>query len=178
MRPARSKKTLWWGVGFILAGLAGVSLFHAGGAGVTPFSGWGNGGIFDKGSYTSNGERIYYLGIDSDGRRIRTRGGPHWLNAMGGSCVNCHGSHGQGGFPIMMGTKVPSDIRYRALTAGEQGHDGDEAGEGHRYTDEDILRAITEGVEPDGKRLDPTMPRWQMEKDDLGDLLEYLKSLE
>jgi hypothetical protein len=78
----------------------------------------------------------------------------------------------------MMGTKVPSDIRYRALTAGEHGHDGEETGEGHNYTDEDIRRAITEGMEPDGKRLDPTMPRWKMGNNDLGDLLEYLKTLE
>ena len=178
MRPARSKKTLLWGVGLILAGFAGVTLFHAGGAGMAPFSGWGNGGIFDKGSYSSNGERIYYLGIDSQGERIRIRGGPHWLNSMGGSCVNCHGADGRGGFPVMMGTKVPPDIRYKALASGARETRGEEAEKEQPYTDEDIRRAITEGVEPDGKRLDPTMPRWQMEKDDLGDLLEYLKSLE
>lgn len=178
MNTGRSKKTLWWGAGLILAGLVGASLFNAGGTGVAQFSGWGNGGIFDKGTYASNGERIYYLGIDSDGNRIRTKGGPHWLYTMGGSCVNCHGSHGWGGFPIMMGTKVPSDIRYSVLTSGEHGHDDEEAEKDQPYTDEDIRRAITEGVEPDGKRLDPTMPRWNMGNNDLGDLLEYLKTLE
>ena len=78
----------------------------------------------------------------------------------------------------MMGTKVPPDIRYQALTSGEQGHVGEEGEEGHRYTDEEILKAITEGVEPDGKRLDPTMPRWKIKDQDLKDLLEYLKTLD
>jgi len=178
VRPDRSKKSLLWGLGFILLGFAGISMVHHSGPGMAPFSGWGGGGFYDKGSYASNGERIYYLGIDSQGERIRTRGGPHWLRAMGGSCVNCHGKDGHGGFPVMMGTKVPSDIRYQALTSGEHGHDGEEGEEGHRYTDEDILKAITEGVEPDGNRLDPTMPRWKMAEKDLVDLLEFLKSLE
>ncbi|MDT8395333.1 MAG: cytochrome c [bacterium] len=177
MNGRRSGKTLWWGVGLILAGFAGMALFLAGGSRVAPFTGWGGGGVLDKGSYSSNGERIYYLGIDSAGNRIRTRGGPHWLRAMGGSCVNCHGVGGQGRFPVMMGTKVPSDIRYKALTSGESGHDGGDGEAGHRYTDEDIRRAITDGVEPDGKRLDPTMPQWKMGDQDLLDLLDYLKTL-
>ncbi len=178
MKGRRSGKILWLGVGLIVAGFAGMSLVHKSGPGVVRFSGWGSGGIFDKGSYSSNGERIYYLGIDSEGRRIKTRGGPHWFYSMGGSCVNCHGADGRGKFPVMMGTKVPSDIRYQALVSGERGHEGEEAEEGHRYTDEDILRAITDGVEPDGKPLDPTMPRWKIGKEDLNDLLEYLKFLD
>jgi len=178
MRSGDPKKTLIWGVGFILLGFAGLSFFYGGGSRMSSFSGWGGGGLYDKGSYASNGERIYYLGIDGQGERIRTRGGPHWLRAMGGSCVNCHGADGRGGFPVMMGTKVPPDIRYQALTSGEQGHAGEEGEEGHRYTDEDILKAITEGVEPDGKRLDPTMPRWKIKDQDLKDLLEYLKTLD
>lgn len=177
MNSRPSRKLLWWGGALIILGLGGMSFFHGAGGGIAPFSGWGGGGYFDKGSWSSNGERIYYLGIDGDGDRIRTRGGPHWLYAMGGGCVNCHGPDGRGGFPVMMGTKVPPDIRYGSLVSGEQGHDGDDDGEGHRYTDEDIMRAITEGVEPDGEPLDPTMPRWKMDQEDLADLLDYLKTL-
>ena len=178
MKPHRSRKNLWWGVGLIVVGLAGMSFFHACGTRVAPFSGWGGGGVLDKGSYASNGERIYYLGIDSEGNRIRTRGGPHWIRAMGGSCVNCHGADGQGRLPVMMGTKLPADIRYQALTSGEHGHDGEDGEAGPVYTDEDIMRAITDGVEPDGKRLDPTMPRWKMADQDLRDLVDYLKTLD
>ncbi|MDF1525265.1 MAG: cytochrome c [bacterium] len=178
MRSGDPKRTLMWGVGLILLGFAGLLLFNGAGSRMTSFTGWGGGGLYDKGSYASSGERIYYLGMDSDGKRLRTRDGPHWLNSMGGSCVNCHGADGRGGFPVMMGTKVPPDIRYKALASGARETRGEAAEIEQPYTDEDIRRAITEGVEPDGKRLDPTMPKWKMSDQDLQDLLEFLKTLD
>lgn len=178
MKPSRSGEALWWGIGLIVLGLAGISFFRtAAPPGSAPFSGWGSGGYYDRGSYASSGERIYYLGIDSEGKRIRTRGGPPWLYGMGGSCVNCHGPDGRGGFPVMMGTEVPSDIRFSNLMTGEHGQGG-EGASGHRYTEEDIRRAITDGVEPDGERLDPTMPRYDMGDEDLNDLIGFLKILD
>ncbi len=176
MSVARSRRSLWWGLGLMILGIAGVCLSGAGRGHMTPFSGWGAGGTYDKGSYASNGERIYYLGIDSEGQRIRFRGGPHWLRMMGGSCINCHGPDGKGGLPVMMGTHIPGDIRYSALVSGK--HHGDEEGEEEAYTDEDIRRAIREGIEPSGEVMDRTMPRWtNMSDEDLDDLMEYLKEL-
>jgi cytochrome c oxidase subunit 2 len=177
MSDKRSRLTLWWGLALLILGISGVSLSGAGSGHMAPFSGWGAGGTYDKGSYDSNGERIYYLGIDRDGQRIRFRGGPHWLRMMGGSCVNCHGPDGTGGLPVMMGTHIPGDIRYSALVSGE--HHGEEGGkEGVAYTDEDIRRVIREGIEPSGERMDRTMPRWNISDSDMVDLLEYLKELE
>ena len=175
MNGKRSRRTLWWGLGLLILGIAGVCLSGARSGYMTPFSGWGSGGVYDKGSYASNGERIYYLGIDSEEQRIRFRNGPHWLRRMGGSCVNCHGPDGKGGLPVMMGTHIPGDIRYSVLVSGK--HHGEEEGEEEAYTDEDIRRAIREGIEPSGKRMDRTMPRWDISDEDLDDLLEYLKKL-
>ena len=70
------------------------------------------------------------------------------------------------------------DIRYQTLTAEEHGEEGKEEMEHGPYTDEDIKRAITEGVEPDGEPLDWPMPRWSMSDEDLDDLLEFLKTLD
>ena len=179
MSGKKSRRTLWWGLGLIIIGFVGMGLFHSSGYGPAPFSGWGHGGVYDKGSYATNGERIYYLGVDSEGQRIRFRGGPHWLRMMGGSCFNCHGPNGRGGFPVMMGTHTPGDIRYSALVSGK--HHGEEEGEeeeGEVYTDEDIRKAIRESVEPSGESMDRTMPRWNISDDDMNDLLEYLKELE
>lgn len=178
MNTRGSRRTLWWGLGLLILGIAGIFFIGGGSGHMAPFSGWGAGGIYDKGSYASNGERIYYLGIDGDGGRIRFRGGPHWLRMMGGSCVNCHGPDGRGGIPVMLGTHLPGDIRYSALISGE--HHGDEKNEEdevHAYTEEEIRRAIREGVEPSGERMDRTMPRWDMSDEDLRDLIEYLKEL-
>jgi mono/diheme cytochrome c family protein len=76
----------------------------------------------------------------------------------------------------MMGTKLPSDIRYSALTEKEPHAHGTE--EAHSpYTDELIKRAITQGMNPAGKSLDWTMPRWEMTEEDLNDLIAYLRTL-
>lgn len=45
MRAERSKKTLWWGLGLTILGLAGMFLFHGADPGMVPFSGWGGGGV-------------------------------------------------------------------------------------------------------------------------------------
>lgn len=129
-----------------------------------------------KTDFASNGERIYYTGTSERTGPIPFRGGPMWLWVHGGSCVDCHGVKGRGGVPIMMGTEIPPDIRYTALT--EQEHDAHSGEEAHpAYTEESIERAITLGLEPDGHELDWTMPRWQMQQEDLKDLVQYLKTL-
>jgi cytochrome c oxidase subunit 2 len=155
-------------VGLILACLAGVLLFFpwnraARPAAVAPGPLQG---------YASNGETIYFTGVNDRGQRIPFTGGPMWLSMRGGGCASCHGPDGRGGAPVMMGTEIPPDIRYHHLI--EEEH---EEGEAHpAYTDETIKRAITEGGEPDGESMDLTMPRWQMSERDLDDLLEFLKT--
>ncbi len=59
----------------------------------------------------------------------------------------------------------PPDIRYQELKG--------------NYLNNDTLiaRAITHGIDEDGKGLDTCMPRWQLEQNDLGDLIAYLKTL-
>lgn len=132
---------------------------------------WGRGPSVE--GYSSNGERIYFTGTSDSGRPITFQGGPMWLYMHGGSCASCHGADGRGGVPVMMGTAIPSDIRYEHLT--EEEH---EEGEVHPpYNDELIKRAITERLNPAGEPLDLTMPRWQMSEEDLNDLLDFLKTL-
>jgi len=174
MSSSGPSKILLWGIGLIFLGVAGIFLFRGTGRGPVPFAGWGGGGVYDKGTYATNGERIYYLGIDSDGNRLKFSGGPHWLRNMGGSCINCHGPDGRGGVPVMMGTHLPGDIRYSALISGAH-HPGEEGEK--PYTDEGIARAIRQGIEPSGQTLDRTMPRWRISDKDMNDLIEFLKTL-
>jgi len=137
--------------------------------------GWFAGG-YPKARYRSNGERIYYTGISERSGPIPAAGGPMWLGMRGGGCVTCHGVHGRGGVPVMMGGAVPSDIRYETLTQEEH-----RAGEGTRehppYTEALIKRAITEGQDPAGNPLDWTMPRWRIAAEDVEDLVAFLKTL-
>src|SRR3989304_9373182 len=112
----------------------------------------GNG--YNKDSFSSNGERIYYTGIDSTGRRIGFEGGPMWLTMRGGSCVNCHGTNSKGGVPVMMGPEIPADLTnlYAPHSHGDE--------KMVPYNDDLLKRAITKGIDSNGESLDPTMSRW------------------
>jgi len=68
------------------------------------------------------------------------------------------------------------NIRYDSLVKEEHSHGG--KGEIHpKYTDELIKRAVTRGINAEGKTLDPVMPRWKLSDEDFMDLLAYLKQL-
>lgn len=127
--------------------------------------------------YRSNGEQIYFTATSQRATSITSDGG---MGMMGGgmmTCASCHGPDGRGGrVRMMMRVFETPDIRYKTLTSEEMEHEG---GEAHPpYTDQDIKRAITEGVKSDGKPLKWPMPRWTMSDEDLDDLLEFLKTLD
>ncbi len=83
------------------------------------------------------------------------------------ACVSCHGSDGKGGHVQMMMTTVQvPDIRYSTLTQSAPA-----------YTDETIKRAVTQGLDAEGKPLNWPMPRWQMSDAQLNDLIAFLKTL-
>lgn len=153
--------------------------------------------------YESNGQRIFVSGVSASGEPITftmgdgfpssrmpgfgaatgrwsntTRfggmmGGGMMMGGYGMSCATCHGPEGTGGRYLAMGTVETPNITYGELTEAT-----DEDGHEHSpYTDETLLRAITEGVGSDGEPLNAFMPRWQMTQADQQDLLEFLKSL-
>ena len=120
--------------------------------------------------FQSNGERIYFTATSNSGKPIISSIGAMTMRGGMMSCAACHGADGKGGRGrMMMWTFNAPDIRYSALTAG--------GGNETPYTDELIKRAITQGVDVDGERLEPPMPVWQMADSDLNALLEYLKTL-
>ena len=127
--------------------------------------------------FSSNGERIFFTGQSKSGPRItfQTQGMQHMMRGRL-ACATCHGADGRGGtVQWMMSSFETPDIRYHSLTG--EAHADDEK-DHPPYTDEDIKRAIKEGVDPSGEPLDWQMPRWQMTDGQLSDLIEYLKSLE
>lgn len=88
-------------------------------------------------------------------------------------CVNCHGADGLG---RPEGDIVPGNISwkelakpYRVRLPGGR--------ERPSYTDEALARAITEGVDPAGNNLAPSMPRYSMPREDLDALIAYIKIL-
>ena len=139
--------------------------------------GFGMGWRSPFGGYESNGERIYFTGQSETGPRITSQmQGMHRMPSGRMACVDCHSPDGRGGIVrMMMSSFEAPDIRYRTLTEGEH---ADDHADHPPYTDEDIKRAITQGLDPSGEPLEWLMPRWEMTGEQLDDLLEFLRSLE
>jgi hypothetical protein len=127
--------------------------------------------------YSSNGERIYFTGVSETSPRIASQmPGMHRMTDGRLACADCHGSDGRGGtVRMMMSSFEAPDIRYHTLT--ENAHSADHA-DHPPYTDEDIKRAITEGIDPSGEPLEWLMPRWDITDEQLNDLISFLMTLE
>lgn len=133
---------------------------------------------YDRASYDSMGESIYYAAIGTDGRDIPYADGPHWMRTiMEKGCVSCHGIDGRGGFPLMMTSAIAPDVTHDALISEEHYHGGEREVHEGRYTDEAIKQAITQGIDPSGRHFSRIMPRWKMTEEELAALLTYLKEL-
>ena len=105
-----------------------------------------------------NGKAIFLTGRDVDGVRISARPA-----AMFGSCMACHRADGSGGKSFPDGA-VSADLRHRALVIEQK----------HPYTPALLERAISTGIDNEGKPLDRVMPHWRMSPRDLHDVALYL----
>lgn len=153
-----------------------VRYFFSEGAVISWGRGW-RGRLPFAGNFESNGERIFFTGTSETGPAITSESqGMHRLASGRMACADCHGSDGRGGVVrMMMSSFEAPDIRYNTLTEGE--HD-DAHGDHPPYTDEDIKRAVTQGVDPSGEPLEWMMPRWNMTDSQLEDLIAFLRTLE
>ena len=106
----------------------------------------------------ANGRCIYQTGKDADGVAIVAVKPP-----LRPYCAACHGVNGAGGvrFPD---EAVSADLRHKALVTGQS----------HPYTLALLERAISTGVDNEGKPLDPVMPHWTLSKSDLHDVAWYV----
>ena len=121
------------------------------------------------------GRRLYREGLNHAGEAISARVGPQ-SNVLGGAavrCVNCHGADGLG---RPEGGVRPPDITWQTL-AKPYGH-RHENGRAHPPFDlAGLARALAEGRDPAGQRLDPAMPRYALSRQDVAALAAYLKRI-
>jgi mono/diheme cytochrome c family protein len=111
-------------------------------------------------AYTSlaNGRSIFQTGRDLGGTQIIAQSRP-----MFNQCSACHRADGSGG-KHLAGGEVSADLRYQALVTGQR----------HPYDLRLLERAISTGVDNEGDKLDPVMPRWRLSQRDLHDVAEYV----
>lgn len=126
-------------------------------------------------SFESNGERIYFTGLGVSGRPIPFRGGDMRVQMHGGGCAACHGSDRRGGNRMMPRFWLVAPALTPQTLFGEHEDTGGGHGDHEGYTEATLARAITEGIDPAGTRLDEAMPRWAMSRQDLADVIGYLR---
>ena len=117
----------------------------------------------------SRGKRIYTTGETESGRVIRAElqvAGPK-SSASTLACTQCHGEEGEG-----IGVIVPN-IRGEVLFD-SAGHEHERRRHGP-FNDVSVARAIREGIDAAGNKLEATMPRYSMTDADMADLVAYLK---
>jgi ABC-type branched-subunit amino acid transport system substrate-binding protein len=123
----------------------------------------------------TRGKQIYLQGTSPSGKDILAYVGDASLEVPGNvmACANCHGTAGQG---KVEGGVNPSNISWEALTK-PYGVTHVNGRKHPAYTSRALELAITRGLDPAGNKLLYVMPRYQMSKEDLDDLVVYLKRL-
>ena len=121
------------------------------------------------------GKQIYVLGTSVAGKEILAYIGESSLEVPGSAmaCASCHGLDGQG---KPEGGVNPSNLTWEALTKPYGVTHAD--GRKHPpYTERGLELAINRGTDPAGNRLLNIMPRYEMSRADLADLIAYLQRL-
>jgi ABC-type branched-subunit amino acid transport system substrate-binding protein/cytochrome c553 len=121
------------------------------------------------------GRRIYLEGRNLRGEDIRALlgGGNTALAGAAVACGNCHGADGRG---RPEGGVVPPDITWAELTK-PYGHVRSGGRRHGPFDERSFARAVTEGIDPAGQRIDGAMPRYSMAGSELAALTDYLKQL-
>ena len=118
-----------------------------------------------KTEFSSNGERIFYTGTNSNGEIIKNS---HGMEGVG--CAMCHSADGRG---MRMMMDIPS-LKWSYL-ADPNGHSHSSGRKHPPYTEPSFNVCVLAGIDPAGNELSTMMPRWEMESEDLDDLIKYLK---
>jgi hypothetical protein len=128
-------------------------------------------------------ETLYREGVLPDGSPLRgERKGSEPVEGQAAACANCHR---RSGFGVEEGRIVIPPIngkylfREGTIEAAAMAHPGSEAltPRRSRYTSETLARAIREGTDPDGRKLDYLMPRFALDDPTMTLLISYLREL-
>jgi mono/diheme cytochrome c family protein len=128
------------------------------------------------------GERLYRQGVSASGSAVTAIvQGDLRIRGTDMTCVNCHRRSGWGTAegPV----RVPPIVGSVLFAPVTQGHPEmgppRTTGPGTRpaYTDTTLLRALRDGVDPAGRTLSPSMPRYTLDDEDGAALATYLRSL-
>ena len=121
------------------------------------------------------GRRLYLEGITPSGEPLSALVGygQTSLSGQAVACGNCHGADGKG---RAEGGVLPSQIGWEELTK-SYGHAHPGGRKHGAFGESSFLRAVNEGLDPAGNRLDWAMPRYALSRADAEALVAHLKRL-
>jgi hypothetical protein len=133
------------------------------------------------------GRRIYEQGVTVDGLPLRATSVANLsLSGDRSACIACHRRSGmgsrEGGVAV---SPVTGPILYARTTPYRPARPGRAAPQvtplrqdsRDAYDDASLARAIRDGIDPNGRRLDPLMPRYELGDADSKALISYLREL-
>jgi ABC-type branched-subunit amino acid transport system substrate-binding protein len=121
------------------------------------------------------GRRLFHEGTNARGEPVRAllavSAAP--LTGAAVACGNCHGTDGRG---RPEGGVLPPDITWEELTKpyGHQHANGRRHGP---FNERSFARALSEGIDPAGGRIDAAMPRYSLSATEVAALAAYLRQL-
>ena len=125
-------------------------------------------------SFSSNGERIYFTGVSTNGSTIQAVPDSSFSHHMVRTCASCHGAQRQGGLRMMPFFWIKSAPLTRQALFAKTGHD-DGHGDHDSYNANSLAKAIRLGIDPSGETLNSSMPRWRLSDADMQDLTLFLQ---
>jgi len=136
----------------------------------------------ESGALAARGKRFYLDGIAATGVPVAaTVQGDLRVESTVMPCVNCHRRSGWGTAEGPVTTPgVTADMLFAPITKGAPQQGPPRAvGAGTRpaYTEATLLRALRDGIDPAGRTLSPTMPRYEVSAADTQALVGYLREL-
>jgi cytochrome c553 len=130
----------------------------------------------------SPGERFYLRGIATAGAPVAaTLQGDIHVKSSDMACANCHRRSGMGTaegtlvVPAIAGSVLFAPVTRGAPQLGAPRTTGD--GTRPAYTDAALLRALRDGVDPSGRAISATMPRYAIGEADAKALGAFLRTL-
>lgn len=121
------------------------------------------------------GRHLYVKTESPSGGTIAASIGKDLMEAPG-AAMPCAGCHGPDGLGRPESGVIPTNVTWEHLTK-PYGVKHESGREHPPYTEETLARAIAEGIDPAGNRLDPSMPIYLLSKQDMADLIAYMKLL-
>ncbi|NRA11021.1 MAG: cytochrome c, partial [Crocinitomicaceae bacterium] len=119
------------------------------------------------------GKKIYTTGVGSSQEKITANMSGVKVPATVMKCINCHKADGTGN---PEGGISPSNITWAYLTR-PYGGKRISGKKYPAYTEQTLRKVITTGIDPAGNKLHNAMPTYNMTREDLNNLVAYMKVL-